>query len=224
MKFAIPGSLVIGALIVSAAMIQARAQPTPAPAAATQAMPCGRMRPACPQAGQPMVPRGPMGPGMQGTMGPGGLQRSGPRMGHGYHMGQGNPPGASGGEVIYGSQLMTPEERAVYRAKLRAATTAEERVKIRAEHHKEMQERAKKLGKTLPPAPGGQGRPPAASGGQGIYGSQLMTPEERAAYRAKMRAAATPEERAKIRAEHYKEMQERAKKAGMTLAPPSQSG
>ncbi|MDE2345747.1 MAG: hypothetical protein KGL13_04690 [Gammaproteobacteria bacterium] len=62
-------------------------------------------------------------------------------------------PPAAGSDVIYGSQLMTPEERAAYRAKMRAAKTDAERAQIRAQHHKEMQERAKKLGKTLPPAP-----------------------------------------------------------------------
>jgi hypothetical protein len=79
-------------------------------------------------------------------------------------MGQGNPPAqgkqskqkkapAAGKDVIYGSQLMTPQERAAYREKIRNAKTAEERTRIRAEHHKEMQERAKQQGKTLPPAP-----------------------------------------------------------------------
>ena len=54
---------------------------------------------------------------------------------------------------IYGSQLMTPEERAEHRAKMRAAKTREEREKIRAEHHQAMQERAKERGVTLPDSP-----------------------------------------------------------------------
>lgn len=68
-------------------------------------------------------------------------------------MGEASPLSASGSEVIYGSQLMTPGERAAFRAKLQAAKTPEERAKIRAAHHQEMQERAKKLGKTLAPSP-----------------------------------------------------------------------
>ncbi len=62
---------------------------------------------------------------------------------------------------------------------------------------------------------------PAASGT--VYGAQLMSPEERRAYRVKMRAAKTPEERAAIRAEHHTAMQARAKEKGLTLpdAPPA---
>jgi hypothetical protein len=62
-------------------------------------------------------------------------------------------------EQIYGSQLMTPQERAEHRAKMRAAKTAEEREQIRKEHHKLMQERAKARGMTLPE------EPPAKGGG-----------------------------------------------------------
>jgi hypothetical protein len=54
---------------------------------------------------------------------------------------------------IYGSQLMTPAERSAYRQKMRSARTNTERNRIRAEHHKQMQERAKKRGLTLPNMP-----------------------------------------------------------------------
>lgn len=64
-------------------------------------------------------------------------------------------------EQIYGSQLMTPEERAAHRARMQTANTAQEREAIRLEHHKAMQERAKKMGVTLPDMP------PAAGGGMG---------------------------------------------------------
>lgn len=57
------------------------------------------------------------------------------------------------GEPVYGSQLMTPEERADYHAKMRAANTVEERERIHDEHHKEMQARAKERGVALPDAP-----------------------------------------------------------------------
>jgi len=76
-------------------------------------------------------------------------------------------------EVIYGSQLMTLKERRAYRAKMRAAKTVKEREKIRAEHHKQMQERAKERGVTLPdmpPAGGmmmGPGNGVRQSGGMG---------------------------------------------------------
>lgn len=43
-----------------------------------------------------------------------------------------------------------------------------------------------------------------------IYGSQMMTARERAAYRTRMRKAGSEESRAQIRAEHRRTMQERA--------------
>ena len=60
-------------------------------------------------------------------------------------------------ELIYGSQLMTAEERAGYRAKMRSLKTKEAREALRMEHHQQMQERAKARGKTLPDMPPMQG-------------------------------------------------------------------
>ena len=80
------------------------------------------------------------------------------------------------------------------------------------------------------PCPGMKTAAPAAVSKMGpagsnsmVYGWQLMTAKERAAYRAKMRAAKTPEERAALRAENHRKMQERAKQQGVTLseAPPA---
>lgn len=56
-------------------------------------------------------------------------------------------------ERIYGSELMTQEERAEHRAKMREMKTEEEREAYRMEHHRMMQERAKAQGKTLPDEP-----------------------------------------------------------------------
>jgi hypothetical protein len=70
-------------------------------------------------------------------------------------------------DVIYGSQLMTNQERIEFRAKLRNAKTAEEREQIRLEHHKVMQERAKAQGETLPDMP------PAMGGGMGPGGGGM---------------------------------------------------
>ncbi len=58
---------------------------------------------------------------------------------------------------IYGSQLMTAQERNEYRARMRAAKTQEERERIRAENHERMQQRAKERGVTLPEVPPGRG-------------------------------------------------------------------
>ena len=67
-------------------------------------------------------------------------------------------------EQIYGGQLMTQQERNEYQAKMRAAKTAEERERIRNEHHKEMRERARARGVTLPD------EPPSRRGGMGPGG------------------------------------------------------
>jgi hypothetical protein len=50
-----------------------------------------------------------------------------------------------------------------------------------------------------------------------IYGSQLMTAEERNAYRERMKQAKTPAERDRIRKAHHADMQQRAKERGVTL-------
>ncbi|HEY9051312.1 MAG TPA: hypothetical protein VIQ03_07195 [Gammaproteobacteria bacterium] len=48
-----------------------------------------------------------------------------------------------------------------------------------------------------------------------IYCADLMTHEERVAYRARMHAASTPQERSKIRQTHKEEMQARARERGL---------
>lgn len=60
---------------------------------------------------------------------------------------------------------------------------------------------------------------PADDDGTGapIFGRQLMTAEEMAEHRARMRAAPTAEERARIRAEHHQKMLEQARERGITL-------
>ncbi len=76
-------------------------------------------------------------------------------------------------QQVFGSQLMTPQERTEYRAKLRAAKTMEERERLRAEHHAEMMKRAKAQGVTLPdepPAGGGMGPGGGMGGGMGPGG------------------------------------------------------
>jgi hypothetical protein len=69
-------------------------------------------------------------------------------------------------EQIYGSQLMTAQERTEYQAKMRAAPSPEAREQIRAQHHTEMQVRAKQKGVTLPDEPPAHGK----GGGMGPGG------------------------------------------------------
>ncbi|MEQ1438981.1 hypothetical protein AAG565_06440 [Fontimonas sp. SYSU GA230001] len=79
------------------------------------------------------------------------------------------------GTPIYGYPLMTPDEIAAHRARMQAATPAE-RASIRAEHHRQMVERARERGITLPDQPpmrggkgpgGGKGQGPGKNAGQG---------------------------------------------------------
>lgn len=56
-------------------------------------------------------------------------------------------------DVVYGHQLMTEQELAEHRAKMRSLKTEEEREQYRLEHHERMQERAKARGVTLPDEP-----------------------------------------------------------------------
>lgn len=56
-------------------------------------------------------------------------------------------------ERVYGSEIMTPQERNEYHNRMRVLKTEQEREAFRLEHHKLMQERAKAQGKTLPDMP-----------------------------------------------------------------------
>jgi hypothetical protein len=75
---------------------------------------------------------------------------------------------------IYGSQLMTRQERIEHRNQMRTLKTQEERNAYRTEHHRKMQERAKEKGVTLPDTPpaagGGMGPGPGGGRGSGMGG------------------------------------------------------
>lgn len=78
-------------------------------------------------------------------------------------------------EPVYGSPLMTQQERNEYQTRWRAAKTAEERERIRQENHERMEERARQRGVTLPSEPPampgrGAGMGPGPGGGMGPGG------------------------------------------------------
>lgn len=79
----------------------------------------------------------------------------------------GYPIAADPQEPVYGSQLMTSQERNQYRAQMRAAKTDMEREQLRNEHHERMKERAKAQGYVLPD------EPPAKGGGMGPGGGGM---------------------------------------------------
>jgi hypothetical protein len=73
-------------------------------------------------------------------------------------------------EPVYGSQMMTQQERMEYRNRMRQTTTQQEREQIRNQHHEQMRERARERGITLPeepPASGGMGQGQGGGMGQG---------------------------------------------------------
>ena len=71
---------------------------------------------------------------------------------------------------IYGSQLMSPQERMEYRSKMRSMKTREEREAFRKEHHKQMMERAKERGVQLPDTPPRDGMRRGMGPGGGMGG------------------------------------------------------
>jgi hypothetical protein len=68
---------------------------------------------------------------------------------------------------IYGSQMMTNDERNAYRAQMRSAKTAEEREQVRAAHHEQMKARVKERGMTMPDEPPARGSGMGPGGGMG---------------------------------------------------------
>jgi len=70
-------------------------------------------------------------------------------------------------QPVYGSQLMTQQERAEFHQRMRDAKSDGERQKIRNEHHKKMQKRAKAQGLTLPDKPPASGAGKGPGGGMG---------------------------------------------------------
>ncbi len=79
-------------------------------------------------------------------------------------------------ERIYGSQMMTEQERLEFRERMLKAKTVEERERLRAEHHQAMAARAKERGVTLPDEPpprAGMGPPGGGMGGMGRMGGGM---------------------------------------------------
>ena len=68
-------------------------------------------------------------------------------------------------QQMHGSQLMTEQERAEHRARMRAAQSDEERKQIRKEQHEKMKARAKELGVTIPDEPPATGQGMGSGGG-----------------------------------------------------------
>ncbi|MFN7753551.1 MAG: hypothetical protein ACK5TE_14920 [Pseudomonadota bacterium] len=141
------------------------------------------------------------------------------------------PQGAEGARREAYRSLMSPEERAAFREKMQAASPQEREGLARAQRQ-ELERRAAERG-LAPPSPGAH-----AHGPRGHHGAQgageaprearreayqsLTTPEERTAFREKMRAAA-PEERRALAQAHRSDIEQRARDRGIAL-PPAPAG
>jgi hypothetical protein len=97
---------------------------------------------------------------------------------------------------IYGSNLMSREERQEYRSRLEGMQNVQQWARFRAEHQRSMQERARRDGATLPPP---------------FYGQHLMTDREREQLRERLENASSEQERQRIMAQHREQMQARAR-------------
>lgn len=106
---------------------------------------------------------------------------------------------------IYGSEIMSVQERNEYRNQLQKAGSVGERQQIEAQHREMIQVRAKSQGADIAPP------------GKDIYGAAMMSVEERARYREQLRMIDSDEERLQFMAQHREEMQVRAKMQGIDL-------
>ena len=107
---------------------------------------------------------------------------------------------------IYGSELMSQKELNQYREQLASKANTQLREQYQIQHENRMQDRAKKQGKDL--VPPGQGS---------IYGSELMTVEERNRYREQLRTLDSEKERLAFEAQHREKMDARAKAIDLEL-------
>lgn len=119
-------------------------------------------------------------------------------------------------ETVRGSQLITRKEREAFRNKMRSASSAEERQQIQQEQHERMRLRAKERGVSLSGLPPAEGELKAQKQDR-FHGRQLMTQQEREAFRNNMRSASSAEERQKIQQEHHERMKLRAKDRGLSM-------
>ena len=118
-----------------------------------------------------------------------------------------------GEKEIYGGEFMSAEERNQYREQLRLTESdPKARTKFMAEHQEKMQARAKAQGAAL-------GDPAfAAKQGNGIYGNELMSVQERNQYREQLRLTESdPQARTQFKAQHQEKMQARAKEMGVDI-------
>ncbi|MFO7647428.1 hypothetical protein [Halomonas sp. 3H] len=96
-------------------------------------------------------------------------------------------------ESLYGRQMTTQQERDQIRQRLQSTRSFEERQQIHNEYQQMIRQRAMERG--FEP--------------DGIYGRQMMNPQERRDFAERMQGARSPEERQRLQAEHRQQMRQR---------------
>ena len=102
-------------------------------------------------------------------------------------------------EQIYGHELMTEKELNRYREQMQTMRTAQQQEEFERQHEEEIRERAVKQNKDI--VPPGQGP---------VYRGDLMSVQERNAFREQLRTIGSEEERARFLAQHREKMDRRA--------------
>ncbi len=109
--------------------------------------------------------------------------------------------------------LLTAEERERFRNEMRNAKTTEERTRVRAEHQKIIQDRAREMGI----------EPPSSAGVADVQARArymlmtMLTEQERLQFMNRIHLAKSPEERERIRTEMHEQARERARAMGVDV-------
>lgn len=104
---------------------------------------------------------------------------------------------------LLASGLLSEEERARFRLQMQQATSDAERARIRADHRRQIRERAEEMGIAL--GPNGVG----AQSQEAYMMGQMLTDQERLRFHEQMRQAATAQERDRLREDLHEMLRER---------------
>ena len=107
---------------------------------------------------------------------------------------------------IYGSEMMTAQERKQYRKKLGDSAAKGTQQQYQAQHEEKMQKRALQQGQDL--VPPGQGP---------VYGGEFMTVQERNQYREQLRLSDSDKERLKLQEQHRDRINQRVHALGLEV-------
>jgi hypothetical protein len=106
---------------------------------------------------------------------------------------------------VYGSELMTPQEREQYRERLGAIQNDAAWARMQLQHQQQMEARARERGVDIDPP---------------LYGQHVMTVREQMQHRRALQRARNETARSAIRREHQAQMQARARELGVDVPAP----